>query len=411
MEAATPNSSILITPKKVMRRAVFSPDESPRKLSRSAITDSPSVIRDSSFISYYESPALKKIRESFWSTLDISAVSQDNTYMVAYDPEVEQFEVDECTDAEYFTRGLIKSTPLKDSRKSLTAIKSPPTSKNVNKRSEREIFLEAQILELQRQLKKTQQEPEDITSESKDNNGHHVSFNISVDSDSDSHNSNCPCDACMNNMQNVLLENLMIACKTADLPTITYLLDQDVISVNIQEDKMGNSCLHFACANDAKGDVRVTQLLINKYKANKYLANDSGSTPLHYACINGFFDIAYDFIIHQGMSPDVVDNEGKTPLFNAAFNGHLDVVKLLVSCNDNEGNRYCEPICDVNARSRSSWTSLHCACYNGHYEVGHSSHHIPHIHCTYKHMHRVGRKSIILITLITRSIRRRWRTI
>lgn len=367
MEATTPNSSILITPKKVMRRAVFSPDESPRKLSRSAMTDSPSVVRDSSFISDYESPALKKIRESFWSTLDISAVSQDNTYMAAYDPEVEQYEVDECTDAEYFTRGLIRSTPLKDSRKSLAAIKSPPTSKNV-KRSEREMFLEAQILELQRQLKKSQQQPEDIVSESKDNSSHHVSFNISVDSDS--HNSNCSCDACVNNLQNVLLENLIIACKTADLATITYLLDQDIISVNIQEDKLGNSSLHFACANDSKGDVRVTQLLINKYKANKYLANDSGSTPLHYACINGFFDIVYDFIMHQGMSPDVMDKEGKTPLFNAAFNGHMDVVKLLISCNENEGNRYCEPICDVNARSRSNWTSLQCACYNGHYEVG-----------------------------------------
>jgi ankyrin repeat protein len=301
---------------------------------------------------------------------------------------VEQFEVDECTDAEYFTRGLIRSTPLKDSRKSITALKSPPTSKNV-KRSEREIFLEAQILELQRQLKKSQQQPEDVISDSKDNSTHHVSFNISVDSDS--HNSNCSCDACVNNLQNVLLENLIIACKTADLATITYLLDQDIISVNIQEDKMGNSSLHFACANDSKGDVRVTQLLINKYKANKYLANDSGSTPLHYACINGFFDIVYDFIIHQGMSPDVMDKEGKTPLFNAAFNGHMDVVKLLISCNDNEGNRYCEPICDVNARSRSNWTSLQCACYNGHYEVG--NHHHTYIQVV---VYEEGRKEILI---------------
>ena len=362
----TPNSSMLITPKKVMRRAVFSPDESPRKLSRSAITESPSVIRDSSFISDNESPALK-IRESFWSTLDISAVSQDNTYMVAYDPEVEQYEVDECTDAEYFNRGLIRSTPVKDSQKSFSALKcSPSPSENV-KRSEREMFLEAQILELQRQLQKSQQQHEDVIPESKCNNKHNVSFNISMDSDS--HNSNCSCDVCINSVQNVLLENLLIACKTADLATISYILDQKIITVNIQEDKMGNTSLHFACAHDAKGDVKVTQLLLNKYKANKYLANDSGSTPLHYACINGFLDIVNDFIFHQGMSPDVTDNEGKTPLFNAAFNGHLEVVKLLISCNDNEGNRYCEPICDVNARSRSNWTSLHCACYNGHYEV------------------------------------------
>ena len=89
-----------------------------------------------------------------YSTLDISAVSQDNTYMVAYDPEVEQYEVDECTDAEYFNRGLIRPTPVKDSQKSFSALKcSPSPSENV-KRSEREMFLEAQILELQRQIQK-----------------------------------------------------------------------------------------------------------------------------------------------------------------------------------------------------------------------------------------------------------------
>ena len=69
------------------------------------------------------------------------------------------------------------------------------------------------------------------------------------------------------------------------------------------------------------------------------------------------------------MSPDLRDKEGKTPLFNAAFHGHLEVARLLLSCDENEGHRSCQPLCDVNARSRSNWTALHCACYNGHFQV------------------------------------------
>ena len=359
MEAATPNN--LATPKK-LRKAVFSPliEESPRKLSRSAMIENSLSYRENSFISNIGSPG--NMRESFWNTLDISAVSQD-TYMASYDPEVEQYEVDECTDADYFSRGL-RSTPAKDSGK--TPIRKSPFTLKSTKRSEREIFLEAQILELKRQLKQNQQSPVQILPDS--TGPITCCLNEAIESSS-SYFSDCSCEECILKMQNESLEKLMIACKTADLSGIVAELDRGVIPVNIQENDLGNSPLHFACSHDSKGEVRVAQLLLNSYGANKYLANDMGSTPLHYACLNGFLEIVQEFIWRQGMSPDLRDKEGKTPLFNAAFHGHLEVARLLLSCDENEGHRSCQPLCDVNARSRSDWTALHCACYSGHFQV------------------------------------------
>mmetsp|Transcript_2400 Transcript_2400/g.3685 ORF Transcript_2400/g.3685 Transcript_2400/m.3685 type:complete len:326 (+) Transcript_2400:46-1023(+) len=307
MDVFSPSNPLIGTPRKA-KKTFFSPilEESPRKISRCGFSiDSPYANRDASLISMSESPG--KIRDTFWNTVDISTVSQDNTYLASYDNDGELYEVDECTDAEYFSKGL-RPTPLKDRMKSPMTKKSPAT-----KRSEREIFLEAQIMELKRQLQLTNTEkpiaknlfPPTITYATvspptvvKDNNLH-VSFNVSEDSQTCCYaDTDCDCEDCKVRKQNESLARLITACKSADLEGIVAELDSEAVTVNIQENELGNCPLHFACSHDATGDRRVLQLLLDNFHADPLLTNDLGSTALHYACANNHREAANELLLH-----------------------------------------------------------------------------------------------------------------
>lgn len=88
---------------------------------------------------------------------------------------------------------------------------------------------------------------------------------------------------------------------------------------------------------------RIKQLLA--YGANPDMKDESGFTPLHICCRNGWnghMDII-KILIDAGADINSICIYGSTPLYLASRNGNLDIVKLLISkgaihkaCNDND---------------------------------------------------------------------------
>jgi hypothetical protein len=54
-----------------------------------------------------------------------------------------------------------------------------------------------------------------------------------------------------------------------------------------------------------------------------------GFTPLHYAAMGGFIEIAV-ILLQRGAGRSVTNSQGQTALHLAVENGHQDVVKLLL---------------------------------------------------------------------------------
>ena len=115
--------------------------------------------------------------------------------------------------------------------------------------------------------------------------------------------------------------------------------------------------LHLHLAS-AKGNYTVVNFLIDKVDLNAL--DETKSTPLHLALINGNSDIA-KLLIEKGADVNIPDNKEQISLHLALFNKDLDLVKLLV--------RYKA---DVNARNKDKLTPLHVAL-----------HHSPHGECRF----------------------------
>ena len=87
--------------------------------------------------------------------------------------------------------------------------------------------------------------------------------------------------------------------------------------------------------------------------------NESGNTPLHYACSHGHLIIA-QYLIREGhCNPSCGNNNGWTPLNYACHYGYLNIAQYLI------GEEHCNPSCEGNV----GWTPLHNACYNNHAHI------------------------------------------
>jgi ankyrin repeat protein len=103
-------------------------------------------------------------------------------------------------------------------------------------------------------------------------------------------------------------------------------------------DDSGSTPLHYACElhhlkvvdkhSKIVDMVDQARQLIKK-GANINLANKAGYTPLYIVCENGGLKIA-QLLVDNGAMINSIDNEGHTPLYVACKNGHLTIVKLLI---------------------------------------------------------------------------------
>ena len=117
----------------------------------------------------------------------------------------------------------------------------------------------------------------------------------------------------------------------------------------------GTTPLHWACID---GDLNTVQYLIREEHCNPSCDND-GNTPLHFACRYGHLNIAQYLIREKHCNPSCKSKDGTTLLHWACINGHLNIVQYLIR------EKHCNPSCENNDGN----TPLHFACRYGHLNI------------------------------------------
>lgn len=102
------------------------------------------------------------------------------------------------------------------------------------------------------------------------------------------------------------------------------------------------------------------QVLLNIMKTSnvEIHADHSGSTPLHFACGNGYLEVVR-LLLRHGVEANLATNKGWTPIMITCAAGHLDIVKLLL----------CQPDIDLLRYDSVLGTPAFIAYAKGHHEV------------------------------------------
>lgn len=109
-------------------------------------------------------------------------------------------------------------------------------------------------------------------------------------------------------------------------------------------DKENNTALHYAAIN---GDYEIAKYLLDK-KADFTVVNNNGDTPLHCACFFGNYKIASLLLDIKKSDPNIVNNRKRTPLHESALQGQVGLIKLLldkkaeIDMEDDEGHTALE---------------------------------------------------------------------
>lgn len=125
-------------------------------------------------------------------------------------------------------------------------------------------------------------------------------------------------------------------------------------SKNNEEEKPENPLLCEACA---LGLISVVEYLIDQKKIDVNIKDKTEMTPLHWACQNGYLNIA-TLLFSKGADMHAKCRGGSTPLFIAASHGQSRLVSWLVGVS-----------ADANAILTSGRNILHCAAKGGNPDV------------------------------------------
>jgi ankyrin repeat protein len=89
-------------------------------------------------------------------------------------------------------------------------------------------------------------------------------------------------------------------------------------------DESGNTPLHYACI--VKSHLTCLFILLNKYNN---IQNKLGDTPLHILCSIGSIEIIKK-ILNYYININILNNNGEYPVDLAIINNHNDIVELLI---------------------------------------------------------------------------------
>ncbi len=165
--------------------------------------------------------------------------------------------------------------------------------------------------------------------------------------------------------------DLINACKKGDDYKVQFLLKEDNIDVNIQ-DNCDKTALHFAIHN---GHTKIVKLLLN-YKINgecvinTNICDEFGYTALYWASYGNYAEIVklllnYKINGKHVTDPNIQDRARRvTPLNEASYNNNVEIVKLLLDYKINE--KY---VTDPNLKDIFKTTALYQASIRGYTEI------------------------------------------
>ena len=117
----------------------------------------------------------------------------------------------------------------------------------------------------------------------------------------------------------------------------------------------GANYLHVAAL---KGDLNLCKELIEKHKFDVNMADNLGSTALHFSAQSGSCEL-FRYFEYKGADIHLKRNDGINCLHIAASQGHLSLCKELIG-----KYRF-----DVNMVDNLGWSALHCSVQSGIYEL------------------------------------------
>lgn len=82
-----------------------------------------------------------------------------------------------------------------------------------------------------------------------------------------------------------------------------------------------------ACRNGQKS---IVQIFLKKGGIDVNRRDAEGNTPLYYACLKGYRDLAL-LLLDNGADVSVVNNHSETPLHAAARSGNKEIIGRLVA--------------------------------------------------------------------------------
>lgn len=129
------------------------------------------------------------------------------------------------------------------------------------------------------------------------------------------------------------------AAREGDLDEIKRILDKQAnrqMACSIKGDR-GNTILHVASAN---GHIHIlSHFLDNPSKVSSEdecsvdIPNESGSTPLHWACMNGQTECV-KMLLDAGASPTLKSGSGQSAITIAMNHDHSEITDLLLQSFD-----------------------------------------------------------------------------
>ena len=119
---------------------------------------------------------------------------------------------------------------------------------------------------------------------------------------------------------------LGIAAEHGNAELICYLLDNEILNVNEQDNLHYYTALHQAAM---KNDDFLTQILLS-YGADPNIRCDNGRSPLHIAVQQNYVDVVITLIESGRIDIDGIDGRGETALREALHYGHTNLVLLLL---------------------------------------------------------------------------------
>jgi ankyrin repeat protein len=115
------------------------------------------------------------------------------------------------------------------------------------------------------------------------------------------------------------------ACAQGNVSEVKRLLKKNETAIN-GKNAGGETALHKAAA---RGELKIVELLIGG--GAKFLADESGYTPLHVACKKDRIDVVKTLLKHRPEAALESLSDGRTPFYFAVKKGHVKVVELLIS--------------------------------------------------------------------------------